>query len=197
MLGEPCAFTDISQIWKRFPMNYNPKTHELTWSYSKLSDIYNRQYKERKREFYIKMQETILHTLFASLELSFIRYNRTKKGFFLDSHVCFLSIETIPQGLQCKNRHVKDTFRFSPIIPLYKEGLLQNRSDICIASNQSVCIKYIHTNELGPPCYRICWNWSALKNVSLKSLIEHSADTGCWNILPGDSPTTLNILEQY
>jgi hypothetical protein len=187
--------TDASQIWKRFPVNYNPTTHELTWSYSKLSDMYNKLYKERRRENYIKMQEDILHTLFTALNLSSIRYNRTKKGFFLNSHVAYINIAN-SDSLSHTLSILKDPVRFSPIIPLYKEGVLQNRSDICKASNQSVCIKYIHTNELGPPQYKVCWNWNVKKDPFLQSLIERNKDAGQWNILPGDS-RTLCILEQY
>ena len=91
----------------------------------------------------------------------------------------------------------KEIFKSSPIISFYKEGILQNRSDICIASNQSVCIKYIHTHELGPPRYQICWNWTAIKDPMLRLLIERNKTLGKWNILSGDSPTTLCILEQY
>ena len=197
LLGDIRVFTDVSQIWKRYPVNYNPKTHELTWSYSKLSDIYSKLYKEQKREDYIKMQESILYNLLTSLNQSCISYNRSKKGFFLDSHVCFIHAETLSRTLSHSNNVTKEIFKSSPIISFYKEGILQNRSDICIASNQSVCIKYIHTHELGPPRYQICWNWTAVKDPMLRLLIERNKTLGKWNILSGDSPTTLCILEQY
>ena len=189
--------TDISQIWKRYPVNYSPKTHELTWSYSKLSDMYSKLYKEQKREDYIKMQKQILENLFIFLDQLCISYNRSKKGFFLDSHVCFIYLETKSHTFSYSGNFTKELFKSSPILPLYKEGILQNRSDICIASNQSVCIKYIHTHELGPPQYRICWNWKALKEPMLRFLIERNRMLGKWNVLSGDSPTTLCILEQY
>ena len=191
MVKEVLLITDASQIWKRFPVNYNPNTHELTWAYSKLSDMYTKLYTERKRENYIKMQEEILHTLFASLDLSSIRYDRTKTGVFLNSYVGHVYIEVVSHSSS------KDFEKSSPMIPLYKKGALQNRSDICKASNQTVCIKYIHTNELGPPRYRVCWNWRVKKDPDLHFLIERNAESGRWNILSGDSPTTLCILEQY
>lgn len=184
---------EVSHIWKRFPVNYNPNTHALTWSYSKLSDIYCKLYKERNREKYIKMQETILSDLFIYLDQSCIRYDRTRKGFFLDSHIGFIYIESVPHSSYI----AKDVTRFSPIIPLYKEGVLQNRSDICKVSNQTVCIKYIHTHELGPPRYRVCWNWRVKKDPLLRFLIQRNADAGQWNILSGDYSNTLCILEQY
>ena len=184
--------TDLSQIWKQYPVNYNSKTHELTWAYSKLSDMYNKVYKERLRKVYIDMQKEILNDLFSSLDESFIRYTKTKKGVFLDSYICSIYIE-MPLQTKYSSREV----RSSPIIPLYKEGLLQNRSDICKASNESVCIKYIHTNELGPPRYRVCWNVPASKDPTLLPLIRSNVDSGKWNLLKEDSSTTLCILEQY
>jgi len=139
------------------------------------------------------MQEEILHTLFTSLDLSSIPYDKTKKGSFLNSHIGYVYMKVLSHMQPI----LKDPVRFSPIIPLYKEGVLQNRSDICKASNQSVCIKYIHTNELGPPRYRVCWNWKVKRDPFLRFLVERNADAGQWNILPSDSSTTLCILEQY
>jgi len=186
---------DISQIWKRYPVNYNSRTYQLTWSYSKLSDMYNKLHKERRRELYIDLQTTTLHNLFAFLDQLFIRYTTSKKRFYLDSYICTIYLERISQTSHV--RYSSNEVHFSPIIPLYKEGLLQNRSDICKASNQSVCINYIHTHELGPPRYRVCWNRAAVKDPTLLSLITSNVEVGYWNLLKEDSPSTLCILEQY
>ena len=193
----------ISQIWTRYPFNYNHVTYEVTWSYPKCSDMYHTLYKEQKPEFYIDMQKKILTHFYTSLEASPILYYRLSMDHpFIDSYVCHIEHRAIePILVQESDPPIRS--RLPPILPLYREGVLQNRSDICIATNYIVCIQYIHTNELGPPCYKVCWaknkTWrrpTTQTASDIVALIQLHRLSGRWNIKEGSHPV-LCILEQY
>jgi hypothetical protein len=201
LLGEGRPITKKSQVWSWYPFNYNPDTHELSWSYQKCSDIYHKLYKERSRELYIEMQTTILKNLYASLNASTIlTYTTTSDKPFLDSFVC--TLHTKESTLHPEPTYSVRSFtpRLPTVCPLYTKGIIQSRSDICIATNDSVYIRYIHTNELGPPCYSVCWNWKQrnqfYKEIEIVELICKNQEAGSWNVLKGFD-RSLCILEQY
>lgn len=209
-LTESRLVTVLSQVWTRYPFNYDPTTHEVSWSYHKCSDIYHKLYEEQKTELYIEMQTKILNHFFASLDASCnIRYDRSSDRAYVDSYICKLyqtEESSSVREVVSHDRSPRTRARPAPIVPLYKEGVLRNRSDICIAMDHLVCINYIHTHELGPPRYKVCWNWKQIhekKETSLKKkgsdLIEQihtHQKTGNWNVYKG-LDDSLCILEQY
>ena len=204
LVGSGHPITKEHQIWTWYPFNYNRETHEVSWSYQKCSDIYRKLYKEQKKELYVEMQTTILRNFFASLDTSTcFRYELPRDRRTLDSFVCILHSreERAPRVISECRIEKRDPLPRLPLIrPLYKEGFLYSRSDICAATDDSVCIKYIHTKELGPPCYSVCWNHKKPVRTHTHSdivyLIRVHQMNGHWNVL--ESPMeSLCILEQY